>query len=523
VVVGRHPSTHSIAAMGVHLDGLEGTGRASPLKAWKTMKKLNKKLRDMDYIEARCAAGLKVDPMQILKLERKSEVVAQLEEAQRRLAAEEARHAEEQQPDRGATDACPLRREGLPEKAAEQHAPETCSGLLACAESPLQKDSVECPPNAWPVVLVPVMFCWVPDHYEQELDASPFKIAPVHVPDYLWQEPDASSEKVAPVTVLAPDHLTRKLPWHPCRQRAMPRTRGPQWLGGAAQVPWGHGADCCEKWIEDLRLGGDARAGVVAALRGSVWYYSQKPNGCRVVQEALGAVQREVALELVEELHGHTREAIESPYANFVLQQVVKVMPVASNAFIVGELRGFGCEMARHRYGCRVLCRLLEHGGSSTALAELIDEVLQEAAWLCSHTFAYHVLARVLEYSSPKQRSQVCAVLRADLFIHAKHRCTSHLVEGALLYCSPEEQHALVDSLLSLGPETLVLLAQNQFGSFVVRALLRRQDACACVAGYLCEANAALRLQFTNPGKRVLGELPEAKRQVLPEQQEFGV
>merc|ERR1712129_612443 len=111
------------------------------------------------------------------------------------------------------------------------------------------------------------------------------------------------------------------------------------------------------------RLQGDAaeRKEALNALRGTVVKHAFSAGGCRAVQQAIQAADLETASELLAELHGHVRWAAESPHANYVVQKIVEVMPPSHGSFVVKELRGAAAELARHRYGCRIFCRIVEH------------------------------------------------------------------------------------------------------------------------------------------------------------------
>mmetsp|Transcript_82122 Transcript_82122/g.249069 ORF Transcript_82122/g.249069 Transcript_82122/m.249069 type:complete len:497 (+) Transcript_82122:58-1548(+) len=263
-------------------------------------------------------------------------------------------------------------------------------------------------------------------------------------------------------------------------------------------------AKSCEELAKGLEAGGAARLAAVEALRGSVLRCALAATGCRVVQLALEVAERRAAEELVAELHGHVQEAIESPHANYVIQKVIEVMPVTVSSFVAEELRGVGAVVARHRYGCRILCRLLEHTSSSASLAEVINELLAETADLCRHSFGHHVMESLLEHGHLVQQQQVVAVLREDLLSHAQHRCASHVVEAALAHCSAADQAAVAGDLLH--EDKMVSLAQNQFGSFVAKALLMLPGGTRAAAwGHLQQG--AARLKETKPGQRLLRDL----------------
>mmetsp|Transcript_87481 Transcript_87481/g.271760 ORF Transcript_87481/g.271760 Transcript_87481/m.271760 type:complete len:426 (-) Transcript_87481:367-1644(-) len=262
----------------------------------------------------------------------------------------------------------------------------------------------------------------------------------------------------------------------------------------------------CEELMEGLEAGGEARAAAVAALRGSVLSSSFAPAGCRVVQLALQLADRVAAPQLLAELHGHVRAAIESPHANYVIQKVVEVMPAALSGFVAEELRGAGAAVARHRYGCRVLCRLLEHTGSSVSLMEVLDEVLAEARDLCRHAFGHYVLQSILEHGHASHRQRLASTLRSELLEHAQHRCSSHVLESALVHCSAEDREALAAGLLAGGADGVAALARGQFSSFVVRALIRQPGEVAQATWGHLQSTAA-QVQKTRHGQRLLRDL----------------
>jgi len=224
--------------------------------------------------------------------------------------------------------------------------------------------------------------------------------------------------------------------------------------------------------MAQLEAGGQAQLAAMASLRGCVWRLALEPLGCRAVQLALQVADQTNRDFLLAELQGHVREAVVSPHANYVVQQVVEVMPTPLVAFVAEELTGAAGRAARHRYGCRILCRLLEHTIATEATATLVDELLAETAELSRHRFGHHVVESALEHGLPEQRKRIALALVGDLQRHARNRNASYVVEAALGHCGPDEREALATGLLN-GPGGLAALAQSQFGYHVVRAVLR--------------------------------------------------
>jgi len=204
-------------------------------------------------------------------------------------------------------------------------------------------------------------------------------------------------------------------------------------------------------------------------LRGQVWRLSRDAMGCRLVQDVLELGSRE-SVELGKELHGHVLEAAVCPHANYVVQKVVSHLSLASSRFVAQELEGNATRVAKHRFACRVLCRLLEFCPADTTTS-LVDELLQDVSRLCSHSFAQHVMQSILENGKDQHKKQIADELLSEPFRYATGKNSSYLLEKVLCYCQPAEQEAL---LFKLGqPEQVLELAKTQYGSYVARALLR--------------------------------------------------
>lgn len=261
--------------------------------------------------------------------------------------------------------------------------------------------------------------------------------------------------------------------------------------------------------MQMLELGGDKMHTAVLSLRGSVFRMSMEPLGCRVVQRAFEVASTAERETLVSELHGHVRLAIASPHANFVLQKVIEVLPVHSASFVASELVTVAAEVARHRFGCRVLSRLIEHHlcgrSTSSSTNNLIDELLLEADQLINHNFARHVLELILEHGNDCQKQKIADMIKTNLFLYAKNRNASYVVEKALALCNAEHTHAIASELLT-DPQCFLMLAVHECGTHVVKAVMQSHADCAERANKLLLADAD-RVKSSKYGKRLLDEM----------------
>lgn len=235
-----------------------------------------------------------------------------------------------------------------------------------------------------------------------------------------------------------------------------------------------------------LEAGGEASTAAIKELYGAVWLLSVDADGCRLVQLAIERARGQERARLVEGLHGHVREAMGSPHANYVIQKVVAAMPLEVASFIAKELSGIAAEVCRHRYGCRILCRLIEQFGSSACVSSLVEEMMEEICSLIQHTFGRYVVQAVLEHGLAAHRHCIADGLAMDILSHATSRNGSYVVESAFRNCNDSDVAMLAAKVVA---EDVLVLSQDQFGIYVVRALMDMPgDVADCI---FCQLNNA--------------------------------
>lgn len=218
--------------------------------------------------------------------------------------------------------------------------------------------------------------------------------------------------------------------------------RSPQMQAGAAVKTTAH-------LTAQLEEGGEARHCAIAALRGNVCRLSLESAGCRVVQLALKVAGPHQAASVAAELQGHVWKNIKSPHGNFVIQEMIKALPIAHWSFVVPELLGYGSSVARHFFGFKILCCLVKHSSADTSITKLLDEVLLDASWLITHHRGSRVMQALLESGGPEQRHRIAMALSGNLIFYASDRHGSQVVKKALEHCCAEDQHMLALELLA--------------------------------------------------------------------------
>jgi len=232
--------------------------------------------------------------------------------------------------------------------------------------------------------------------------------------------------------------------------------------------------------------------------------FSLSREGCRVVQkvmETAGAHNRDI---LAKQLEPHISELIASPHGNHVVAKMVEIMPPAAvRCVIEATIKWNPAELARHRYGCRILERLIEHC-SEKQMSEVLDALVVQAEPLCRHPYGNFVVSHLLEHGSSVRKVSILDQLLQTLPQLAVHRTASHVVQNLIYHSDEVGKRRLVETLLrEQSPHSIVDIACTRYGSFVVEDLANNvRGEKEALRPYL--ENGVDRLKESQFGKKVL-------------------
>jgi hypothetical protein len=157
----------------------------------------------------------------------------------------------------------------------------------------------------------------------------------------------------------------------------------------------------------------------------------------RVAQRAL---RETVSKQDVEALLGtlDVVRAATSPFANYFLQEFVVLHPEVALGCLLKALETSGPEatskVARHRFGCRVLCRVAERvvPGSEAEDGLVALFTGDQGSRVVGHEFGRHVAITSLEGPSPAARRAVLSVVWTNLWALAGSETGRLSLEKAL-------------------------------------------------------------------------------------------
>jgi hypothetical protein len=236
-------------------------------------------------------------------------------------------------------------------------------------------------------------------------------------------------------------------------------------------------------------------------IQGWAFKLAMDADGCRLVQAALQEGSREAQSDIVKELKGHVCEMVGSPHANHVLQRLIELLPPNSVTFVLEEMaaRWSPDYVAKHKFGCRVFERILEHfpvsAGTCAPLASFLDKLLENAEAHCFHAMATFIMQHLLEHGSEKHKATIVAAVRGSLEKAALDSHASGVLDKALTLMAPEEQQHLAAQVLMV-PGLLAKMAQSNKAA-AARLLLLVQG------WHLDEAHRQICQTFPESAQRV--------------------
>merc|ERR1712178_285685 len=183
-------------------------------------------------------------------------------------------------------------------------------------------------------------------------------------------------------------------------------------------------------------------AAIINSMLPAVIGLALSANGTRIIQKALEVSGSDSQIRLSQCLHGYARRLLDSHHGNHVLQKSIVMMPPHAVQFIFEELQyyrwGFA-GVACHRFGCRVVERLLEHCPQEMT-APVVVAVVADIESLSRHPFANYVVQHILEYVPAHRFQVVHALIQVGVSRLAQHRMGSNIIERAFEHGGVEEQ-----------------------------------------------------------------------------------
>mmetsp|Transcript_77319 Transcript_77319/g.226746 ORF Transcript_77319/g.226746 Transcript_77319/m.226746 type:complete len:313 (-) Transcript_77319:209-1147(-) len=223
---------------------------------------------------------------------------------------------------------------------------------------------------------------------------------------------------------------------------------------------------------ETLLLSSPAPSQDFPSLTGRVWSLSRDPVGCRDVQFALESAKADEDRTIIaSELQGHIREAIRCPHANHVIQKCITTMAPLAFQFIIDELMEGPAifQAVRHKYGCRIVQRLLEHA-LSAQVHNIAEAILSDVYWIARHPYGNFVMQHLLERGGRDHRHRICRAICHDVAGLGKDTHGRAVISSAMA-CAAREDQVTVARAVFREPGLLVCMARTRHGHHAAKCV----------------------------------------------------
>jgi len=213
---------------------------------------------------------------------------------------------------------------------------------------------------------------------------------------------------------------------------------------------------------------GDLRA---RRLDRTTWQFALEAQGCRELQRRLEAADDKSRAALADGLRGHICDAVRSPHANFVVQKCIEVLRPAAFQFIIDELMGDSLgHVAEHKFGCRVVMRLLEHS-LPHQVCQVVGVIMPSVPKLARHRYGNYVVQSMISNSATEQRCLILEIFRREIAMMCQDHFGSSVVRTVLQSGNDSDRVPLAQAI-SKSSGLVRQLMHSQRGQAIVKLVV---------------------------------------------------
>eukprot|EP00405_Crypthecodinium_cohnii_P022463 CAMPEP_0206466476 /NCGR_PEP_ID=MMETSP0324_2-20121206/28478_1 /ASSEMBLY_ACC=CAM_ASM_000836 /TAXON_ID=2866 /ORGANISM="Crypthecodinium cohnii, Strain Seligo" /LENGTH=528 /DNA_ID=CAMNT_0053939593 /DNA_START=106 /DNA_END=1692 /DNA_ORIENTATION=- len=200
----------------------------------------------------------------------------------------------------------------------------------------------------------------------------------------------------------------------------------------------------------------------------------------RLVQAVIGSISTGACGRATQVLVPEMERLYASEHGNHVLTKVIEEVPDPLEYPFLEQIEKINpIKLARHRFGCRVLERLIEHG-QAEKFREFGEIYAEQAAELCRHQFGNFVIQHLLEHGPDSLKPMIIEKMLPSIQQLATHRTASHVVQQALKCTWHTEDGAETNyraeiwaGVVGDNDDQFREVAASRYGNYVVEELLQ--------------------------------------------------
>lgn len=267
----------------------------------------------------------------------------------------------------------------------------------------------------------------------------------------------------------------------------------------------------------------ETKQAIYDKCKSNVIKLSYHSHGCRLLQNCFGLLEDDAKLkELADELQGHVLEASVNMHGNHVLQKAIDLLRPSDANYMLQELTAgpkakdfvkdgwyqpwSATQIARSKYGCRVLERVIEHFlPNHNSCIEFLQPVIDDCQALCKDQYGNFIIQHLLEHGTDDHKNAIVQVVKADLKDFAVHQHACSVLDKALSYTNL--QNELAEEILNSNCLLVEMASKIRIGYTAVQRMLVMMDG--SMLNRAREQLSAIRnsLKETKQGKELFRKL----------------
>lgn len=200
-----------------------------------------------------------------------------------------------------------------------------------------------------------------------------------------------------------------------------------------------------------------------------ILYSLCSPCSCRIIQKALLVLDEASACKIITELQDieEVIPFIFDPHANHVVQRAIQTISNFAKAaadhgdsdaaanlmnqikFILDDVIANIEQLSKHRYGCRVVQRAIEHSPEEQR-DDVLKEIVECHRSLVEDQFGNYVIQQAIAIGSEELLTAIVESLNEDdaILRFSKHKYASNVVEAMLTNATSRE--AILNAMLKV-------------------------------------------------------------------------
>mmetsp|Transcript_136268 Transcript_136268/g.339807 ORF Transcript_136268/g.339807 Transcript_136268/m.339807 type:complete len:430 (+) Transcript_136268:52-1341(+) len=216
---------------------------------------------------------------------------------------------------------------------------------------------------------------------------------------------------------------------------------------------------------------------------GHVWTGARDPSGSLLLQAVWeGPLSSEDQKAFIAEFRGHVAEGLRCPNANYLLQKVISSCDHDLLWPIINEITGKGhrsvAHVACHKYGCRIIQRLIEHCPGEQ-MRSLVEILFEEFLDISRHAYGNFVVQNLLQHLAQDQRSRLVELVEKHVLELASHQHGCAVLGAALEHGDLADKCRLAEMVLE-DSDQVSFMAGTKHGRSIITNLLHALDGTGC-------------------------------------------